>query len=71
MNEDELLIFYNTHEAIIDQETYDKAQKMRKRVSPRRNSEKPTHRLSGTAADVREIVSEYESGYYPEVCYKW
>ena len=47
MNEDELLIFYNTHEAIIDQETYDKAQKMRKRVSPRRNNEKPTHRLSG------------------------
>ena len=47
VNEDELLIFYNTHEAIIDQETYDKAQKMRKRVSPRRNSEKPTHRLSG------------------------
>ena len=47
VNEDELLIFYNTHEAIIDQETYDKAQKMRKRVSPRRNNEKPTHRLSG------------------------
>lgn len=34
-NEDELLVFYNTHEAIIDQETYDKAQRMRKRVSPR------------------------------------
>ena len=46
-NEDELLVFYNTHEAIIDQETYDKAQRMRKRVSPRRNSEKPAHRLSG------------------------
>ena len=46
-NEDELLVFYNTHEAIIDQETYDKAQRMRKRVSPRRNSEKPVHRLSG------------------------
>ena len=29
-NEDELLVFYNTHEAIIDQETYDKAQRMRK-----------------------------------------
>ena len=40
-------VFYNTHEAIIDQETYDKAQRMRKRVSPRRNSEKPAHRLSG------------------------
>ena len=47
VNEDELLVFYNTHEAIIDQETYDKAQRMRKRVSPRRNSEKPAHRLSG------------------------
>lgn len=46
-NEDELLVFYNTHEAIIDQETYDKAQRMRKRVSPRRKSEKPAHRLSG------------------------
>ena len=46
-NEDELLVFYNTHEAIIDQETYDKVQRMRKRVSPRRNSEKPAHRLSG------------------------
>ena len=46
-NEDELLVFYNTHEAIIDQETYDKAQRMRKRVSQRRNSEKPAHRLSG------------------------
>ena len=46
-NEDELLVFYNTHEAIIDQEKYDKAQRMRKRVSPRRNSEKPAHRLSG------------------------
>lgn len=46
-NEDELLVFYNTHEAIIDQETYDKAQRMGKRVSPRRNSEKPAHRLSG------------------------
>ena len=46
-NEDELLVFYNTHEAIIDQETYDKAQRMRKHVSPRRNSEQPAHRLSG------------------------
>lgn len=46
-NEDELLVFYNTHEAVIDQEIYDKAQRMRKRVSPRRNSEKPAHRLSG------------------------
>ena len=34
VNEDELLIFYNTYEAIIDQETYDKAQNQAtKRVS--------------------------------------
>ena len=34
VNEDELLIFYNTHESIIDQETYDKAQNQAtKRVS--------------------------------------
>lgn len=46
VNEDELLVFENTHEAIISQEIYDKAQKMRKRASPRR-SEHPTHRLSG------------------------
>lgn len=47
VNEDEQYIFYDTHEAIIDQETYDKAQRMRKRAAPRRNKEKPTHRLSG------------------------
>ena len=39
--------YYRKPEDIIDQETYDKAQRMRKRVSPRRNSEKPAHRLSG------------------------
>ncbi len=47
VNEDELLVFENTHEAIINQETYDMAQRMRKRAAPRRNKEKPTHRLSG------------------------
>ena len=41
------LLPFSFHEAIIDQETYDKVQRMRKRVSPRRNSEKPAHRLSG------------------------
>lgn len=47
VSDDELFIFENTHEAIIDQETYDKAQRMRKRATPRRNTEKPSHRLSG------------------------
>ena len=47
VNEEEQYIFYDTHEAIIDQETYDKAQRMRKRAAPRRNADKPTHRLSG------------------------
>lgn len=46
VNEDEWFVFEDTHEAIISQETYDKAQKMRKRASPRR-SDRPTHRLSG------------------------
>ena len=32
VNEEEQYIFYDTHEAIIDQETYDKAQRMRKRA---------------------------------------
>ncbi len=44
---EELMIFPNTHEAIIDQETWDKAQKLRKRCAPRRTDMKPTHRLSG------------------------
>ncbi len=47
VNEDELLVFENTHEAIISQETFDLAQKMRKRAAPRRSGEKPSHRLSG------------------------
>ena len=44
-NEDELLVFYNTHEAIIDQETYDKAQRMRKRVSPSQRKHAERKRL--------------------------
>ncbi len=44
---DELLIFPDTHEAIIDQETWEKAQRLRKRAVPRRTGKKPTHRLSG------------------------
>lgn len=45
--EDELLFFPNTHEAIISQELWDAAQKMRKR-SPRQCPEgHPQHRLSG------------------------
>lgn len=45
---DELLIFPNTHEAIVDQDTWDLANKLRKR-SPRKlpSSGKVTHRLSG------------------------
>ncbi len=46
--EDELLIFPDTHEAIIDQETWDLAQRLRKRAAPRRTADKlPSHRLSG------------------------
>lgn len=45
---DELLVFPNTHEAIVDQDTWDLANKLRKR-SPRKlpSSGKVTHRLSG------------------------
>lgn len=45
---DELLVFPNTHEAIVDQATWDLANKLRKR-SPRKlpSSGKVTHRLSG------------------------
>lgn len=44
---DELLIFPDTHEAIIGQETWDKAQRLRKRQAPRRLNGSVTHRLSG------------------------
>ena len=44
---DELMIFPDTHEAIIDQATWDKAQKMRKR-SPKKVADGTySHRLSG------------------------
>ena len=45
--EDELLFFPDTHEAIIDQETWDRANRLRKR-SPKKISRGPYfHRLSG------------------------
>lgn len=47
--EDELLFFPDTHEAIIDQETWDRANRLRKR-SPKKISRGPYfHRLSGMA----------------------
>ena len=51
VNKDEWLVFENTHEAIISQETYDKAQKMRKRSAPRR-SDRPN------VMPVPDILSE-------------
>lgn len=44
---DELLIFPDTHEAIIDQQIWDTAQQMRKRSPKRLTNGKRTHRLSG------------------------
>lgn len=44
---DELMIFPNTHEAIIDQETWEKAQKLRKRCPKRLANGQMTHRMSG------------------------
>ena len=45
--DDELIVFYNTHEPIIDQKLYDKVQKLRARkVKKRYNGENP-HMLSG------------------------
>lgn len=44
---DELLYFYNTHEPIVDQETWDKAQKLRSRAPKRLPSGTYTHRLVG------------------------
>ncbi len=46
-SEDEYYVFENTHEAIIDQDTYDKAQRLRKRRAAPRRAEKSYHRLSG------------------------
>ncbi len=44
---DELMFFPNTHEAIIDQETWDTAQRLRVRRPKRLPSGASTHRLSG------------------------
>ena len=41
------MVFPNTHEAIIDQETWDTAQQMRKRAPRRRPNGSDSHRLSG------------------------
>jgi site-specific DNA recombinase len=46
-NKDELLVFPNTHEAIIDQETWDKAQRLRKRGARSVPCGTYSHRLSG------------------------
>ena len=44
---DELMIFPNTHEAIIDQDTWDIAQKNRRKKKPRAANGTYSHRLSG------------------------
>lgn len=44
---DELMIFPDTHEAIIDQDSWDIAQKMRSRKKPRASNGTCSHRLSG------------------------
>ena len=44
---DELMIFPDTHEAIIDQDTWDIASKMRSKKKPRAANGTYTHRLSG------------------------
>ena len=44
---DELMIFPDTHEAIIDQDTWDKAQRLRKRSPKRLPNGTYSHRLSG------------------------
>lgn len=44
---DELIIFPNTHEAIIDQDTWDKAQRLRKRSPKKLPNGTYSHRLSG------------------------
>lgn len=46
-SKNELLYFYNTYEAIIDQDTWDIAQKLRKRSTKRLLNGTYTHRLSG------------------------
>ena len=68
----ELLVFPNTHEAIVDQDTWDLANKLRKR-SPRKlpSSGKVTHRLSGLifCADcgARMVYASPESAHSEKV----
>ena len=47
VNPDDYLVFPDTHEPIIDQETWDKANKLRKRAPRRVANGTYTHRLSG------------------------
>ena len=47
MHRKELMIFPDTHEAIIDQDTWDIAQKLRVRAKPRAANGTYSHRLSG------------------------
>ena len=47
--EDELLFFPDTHEPIVDQDTWDRANRLRKRAPKRLRKEKIYHRLSGMA----------------------
>ena len=54
---EEQLVFPNTHEAIIDQETWDIAQQMRKRAPRRRPNGADSHRLS-KAYDEEQTVLE-------------
>ncbi len=63
---EELMIFPHTHEAIIDQETWDKAQQMRKRATPRSAAGTKTHRLSGMlyCADCGSKMSYYNNSNY-------
>lgn len=46
-DEDEYMVFRDTHEAIVTQETWDMAQKLRVRRPRVLSNGKPTHRLSG------------------------
>ena len=47
--EDELLFFPDTHEAIVDQDTWDRANKLRKRAPKKTHYGSTYHRLSGMA----------------------
>lgn len=71
---DELMIFSDTHEAIIDQDTWDVAQKMRPVKKPRAANGTYSHRLSGLvycadcgarmgyiSSDARRVGKRYDS----------